>query len=95
LRRYLAGQQQIVADMRQALAAGDTATAERIAHTTKAVSGNVGATEIQECAAKLEAAIGERRTPAELAGYLDELEVPLARLLAKLAERLATETANA
>src|SRR6185369_159109 len=81
LRRYVAGQQQVVAEMRQALATGDAVTAERIAHTTKAVSGNVGATGIQERAAALEAAIGERRAPAELAQYLDELEAPLAALL--------------
>jgi two-component system, sensor histidine kinase and response regulator len=95
LRRYLAGQQQVVAEIRQALAAGDAVTAERIAHTTKAVSGNVGATAIQERAAALEAAIGEHRTPAELAGCLDALEAPLAALLGKLAERFAAETAGA
>jgi two-component system, sensor histidine kinase and response regulator len=95
LRRYLAGQQQVVAEIRQALADGDDSTAERVAHTTKAVSGNVGATSIQERAAALEAAIGEHRAPAELARYLDELEAPLACLLAKLAERFAAETANA
>jgi two-component system sensor histidine kinase/response regulator len=95
LRRYLAGQQQVVAEIRQALAAGDQATAERIAHTTKAVSGNVGATAIQERAAALEAAIGEHREPADLAGLLDELDAPLASLLAALAERLAAETAGA
>ena len=40
LRRYLAGQRSVSAEMRQALAAGDRLTAERLAHTTKAVSGN-------------------------------------------------------
>ncbi|MGZ5196198.1 MAG: response regulator, partial [Ramlibacter sp.] len=95
LRRYVAGQQQVVAEMRQALATGDVVTAERIAHTTKAVAGNVGATGIQERAAALEAAIGEHRAPAELAHCMDELEAPLAALLAKLAERFAAETAGA
>jgi two-component system, sensor histidine kinase and response regulator len=95
LRRYVASQQQVVADMRRALATGDAVTAERIAHTTKAVSGNVGATGIQARAAALEAAIGEHCAPAELAHCLDELEAPLAALLTKLAERLAAETAAA
>jgi CheY-like chemotaxis protein len=95
LRRYLAGQQQIVAEMRKALAEGDTITAERIAHTTKAVSGNIGATKIQELAAALEAAIGEHRPPAELARLLDGLDAPLATLLTALTERFALETAGA
>jgi CheY-like chemotaxis protein len=95
LRRYLAGQQLVIAEIRQALAAGDLATAERVAHTTKAVSGNVGATTIQDRAAALEAAIGDHGAPAELARHLDDLEAPLARLLANLAERFAAETASA
>jgi two-component system, sensor histidine kinase and response regulator len=95
LKRYLAGQQQVVAEIRQALADGDTATAERLAHTTKAVSGNVGATAIQERAAALEAAIGEHRDAGDLARCLDELEAPLARLLVQLGERFAAETAGA
>jgi two-component system, sensor histidine kinase and response regulator len=95
LRRYLAGQQQVVGEIRQALALGDTATAERIAHTTKAVSGNVGATVIQERAAALEAAIGEHGDPAGLARLLEELDAPLTSLLAALTERFAAEAAHA
>jgi len=93
LRRYLAGQQQIAAEIKQALASGDMETAERIAHTTKAVSGNVGATAIQERAATLEAAIGARRPRHELDRCLADLEAPLDALLAALADRFAAETA--
>jgi two-component system, sensor histidine kinase and response regulator len=95
LRRYVAGQQQIAAEIRRALANGDLVTAERIAHTTKSVSGNVGATIIQARATQLEAAIGEHRAPAELALLVDELDIPLGALLEKLGERFAAETAGA
>jgi HPt (histidine-containing phosphotransfer) domain-containing protein len=91
LRRYLAGQEPVVRDMRQALAAGDRATAERLAHTTKAVSGNIGATLVQGRAAALESAIGEGRSAAGVARLVDELEAPLGVLLGALNDFLAPQ----
>ncbi|HWP13165.1 MAG TPA: response regulator, partial [Ramlibacter sp.] len=91
LRRYLAGQRAVVDDVRTALATGDKATAERIAHTTKAVSGNIGATVVQERAAALELAIRESRGAAHIDHALDELEAPLRELLAALEQRLPSE----
>jgi len=43
LRQFVAGQSQTVASIRASLKAGDRKTAERIAHTAKGVSGNIGA----------------------------------------------------
>ena len=94
LRRYLAGQRGVVTEMRQALAAGDRITAERVAHTTKAVSGSIGATLVQDCAATLEAEIRGNRSASEVERLLDELETPLGKLLDALARHL-TETAIA
>jgi two-component system sensor histidine kinase/response regulator len=55
------------------LAAGDAATAERLAHTLKGTSGTIGATGIQEISAKVEQAI-KNGTPKE------ELEKMMAQL---------------
>jgi two-component system sensor histidine kinase/response regulator len=57
LRKYVSGQAGAVAAIRQALAAGDRPLAERLAHTAKGVSGNIGAVAVQEAAAVLESAI--------------------------------------
>ncbi len=54
LRKYLEGQPTIPMEFRQALANDDMTTAERIAHTTKAVNGNIGATGLQQQAEELE-----------------------------------------
>ncbi len=95
LRRYAAGQQVAMHELRDALARGDTATAERLAHTTKAVSGNVGATQVQEQAAELEHALREAASPDERERLLAALEAPMSTLLAALGAFLAAETARA
>ncbi|NPC59403.1 response regulator, partial [Caenimonas soli] len=91
LRRYVAGQQDVVRDIREALATGDIATAERLAHTTKAVSGNVGATLIQERATALESTLRHGQG-AQAEPQLAELEVPMRELLAALGAHLAMQT---
>ncbi|HSV34922.1 MAG TPA: response regulator [Ramlibacter sp.] len=95
LKRYVAGQRDVTQDIRQALAAGDAATAERLAHTTKAVSGNVGATLVQERATALEAALRQAASPAQTQRLLLELEAPMADLLAALAAQLDAQPAHA
>jgi two-component system sensor histidine kinase/response regulator len=95
LRRYLAGQQSVAQEMRRALAAGDTVTAERIAHTTKAVSGNIGATQVQERAGALESAMRDSHSRSDIEALLAELERPLGELLAALQARLPPEAAPA
>jgi signal transduction histidine kinase/CheY-like chemotaxis protein len=93
LRRYTVGQQDVVRDIRKALAAGDIATAERLVHTTKAVSGNVGATLVQERARALEAALRQGQGGPEAEPLLAGLEAPMSELLAALGAHLALETA--
>jgi two-component system sensor histidine kinase/response regulator len=89
LRRYAAGQKDVVREIRQALDAGDAVTAERLAHTTKAVSGNVGATLVQERATALEAALRQGTQAGELQPLIDALHAPMSELLAALAAHLA------
>jgi two-component system sensor histidine kinase/response regulator len=91
LRRYLVGQERVAQDMRQALAAGDRATAERLAHTTKSVSANIGATLVQARAAALESAIEEGCSATDIARLVDELDAPLGVLLGALDGFLAPQ----
>jgi HPt (histidine-containing phosphotransfer) domain-containing protein len=59
LRKYVENQGEAPEKIRQSLEAGDRGTAERLAHTAKGVSGNIGATRLQELAAEVEKAIRE------------------------------------
>jgi two-component system sensor histidine kinase/response regulator len=54
LRKYVANQERVPQHLHAALSEGDLATAERLAHTAKGVSGNIGATDLQAMAAELE-----------------------------------------
>jgi two-component system sensor histidine kinase/response regulator len=89
LRRYVDGQKDVVRQIREALAQGDAATAERLAHTTKAVSANVGAVHVQERAAELEAALRQGAPAAQLEALLAALHQPMSELLAALQQQLA------
>ena len=59
LRKYVTNQKNTPAEIRAALDADDPATAERIAHSAKGVSGNIGAVGLQEKASELEKMIKE------------------------------------
>jgi len=57
LRKFAAGQKHAVADIRSAFQRGDLFAAERVAHTTKSVAANIGATGVQALAAAVETAM--------------------------------------
>lgn len=59
LRNYAVNQANTPSELRAAIASGDRATAERIAHSARGVSGNIGAIGLQEMAAELEDMIRE------------------------------------
>jgi two-component system sensor histidine kinase/response regulator len=95
LRRYVAGQQDVVRNIVQALAAGDFTAAERLAHTSKAVSGMVGATLLQERATELESALRDDAGAAEVERALAGFAAPMAELLAALGAQLGSGAAPA
>ncbi|MEN8613891.1 response regulator [Dehalogenimonas sp. THU2] len=64
LNKYIESQADVVSNIRTSLDAKDFETAERIAHTAKGVSGNIGASGIQELAGQLESHI-KNRAPLE------------------------------
>jgi HPt (histidine-containing phosphotransfer) domain-containing protein len=62
LGQFAAKQGDAAAQISAALDSGDRQLAERIAHTVKGVAGNIGITEVQSAAQKLEKAIRERES---------------------------------
>ncbi len=85
LRKFEQGQQDVPAQIRSALDAGDMALAQRLAHTLKGVAGNIGAETLQAAAAELEHAIRAQHPRTEIVGLLAAAEVPLRALLQVLA----------
>lgn len=74
LRQYAAGQMDAAASMREMLKKEDLISAERMAHSLKGVSGNIGASGIAEIAAKLEHALHMKDQAAEILDMLDSLD---------------------
>jgi two-component system sensor histidine kinase/response regulator len=99
LKRYSDGQREAAAKIREALDAGDRSLAERIAHTLKGVSGNIGAVEVQAVAGELEASIGGMQPEASIAETLQRLAsivtVTIDRIDSGLAKAIRTRPAIA
>jgi signal transduction histidine kinase/CheY-like chemotaxis protein len=91
LRKFVSGQKSATAEIIEVLQGNDWGTAERLAHTLKGVSGNIGATGLQQLAEKLEAAIKERQPRKTVDDRLDELKKPLENLIAQLEQKLPEE----
>lgn len=91
LDQYVAGQADVAARIQAALATGDRATAERLAHTLKGVSGNIGATVIELLAAELERALRQRSGMEILEPLLARTRETLAVWIAELRTALASD----
>jgi CheY-like chemotaxis protein/HPt (histidine-containing phosphotransfer) domain-containing protein len=88
LHKYVAGQSGTVAALREAVASADRETATRLAHTTKGVSGNIGAGAVQRLAEELEEALKRGAPPGELEAMVDALQAELAPLLQAISDQL-------
>ena len=88
LHLFVSGQKLVMTEIHKMLKDNDMDSAERLAHTLKGVSGNIGATSLQQLAEKLEAAIRERRPRAELDVLLDGVEKQLKYFIAQLEHKL-------
>jgi two-component system sensor histidine kinase/response regulator len=85
LRKFADSQADTANAIQQALHEGDSATAERLAHTLKGVAGNIGATTLQHAAGQLEAAI-----PHQSADTVAALLTPVRTQLEALTTALHT-----
>jgi len=79
LRQFVAAEHDAPARIREQLAGGDGAAAERTAHTIKGVAGNLGARDVQAAADKLERALKDGTSPAD--AWCDRLESALSPLI--------------
>jgi two-component system sensor histidine kinase/response regulator len=91
LRQFAEEEAGAPAAIRAALAAGDGVLAERLAHTLKGVSGNVGAVAVHGAAGPLERLLHGRAPAAEVEAALPPVEAALRALVAGLKAALPPE----
>jgi CheY-like chemotaxis protein len=91
LRQFVEQQSTAVGRITAALASGDKALAERLAHTLKGVAGNIGGTQVQFAAGALEKSIRDGTTASELAAATERVAAALDPLVADLRARFAAE----
>ncbi len=84
LEKYAEGQWDAAEQLRKALAANDYATAERIAHTAKGVSGNIGALALQTQADVLETACRTKIDKVEFLDLIATFETDLQSLIVEI-----------
>ena len=84
LRQFVEQQGPAVGEITTALAAGDLALAERLAHTLKGVAGNIGAKSVHGVAAALEKVIHSKAPAAEVEAAKQQVTAVLDPLLAGL-----------
>ncbi|WP_407279767.1 response regulator [Aromatoleum evansii] len=84
LRKFVSGYGDFTARLDAALAGGDLAAAERLAHSLKGLAGQIGAAPMQEVAAGLERCLHEGAPAAEI----DDARDRAARALADLIEAM-------
>ncbi len=84
LQRYRDGRRQAAQQIRDAIAAGDLAGAEGMAHSLRGVSAQIGATAVAEGATALEHGISAGQPVEQLMELLDQMQPALSGLLAAL-----------
>ena len=94
LRQFIAEQADVVSRIRDAFAGGDRALAERLAHTTKGVAGNIGAVEVQAAAGAVEKSVREGAGGPQLDAHIRTLDATLAPLVAALRLAVAPTAAD-
>jgi two-component system sensor histidine kinase/response regulator len=95
LRKFAAGQKDMAAQVARDLDAGDWLGAERTAHTTKGVSGNIGAVEVQAAAAALESAIRARQPREAIDALIASARDRVAAVVTALERELGPESGQA
>jgi two-component system sensor histidine kinase/response regulator len=94
LTRYSLGQRGAAGKIREALDLGDLALAERLAHTLKGASGNIGASLVQDSAGELEEAIGAGIAWNDALLLLERLSTALEATIGRIDGALAQVQGN-
>ena len=94
LHKFVAGQKTTATQILTALEAQDWGTAEHLAHTLKGVSGNIGATDLQRLAERLETAIKQHCPRKTIDARLNKLKRALITLITALEQQLPIEREN-
>jgi PAS domain S-box-containing protein len=94
LRKFITGQKFALQETINSLNLDDWSSAERIIHTLKGVSGNIGADELQSMAENLESAIRIRSPRSNIDALIVTLTAPVANLIAELEQTLPQEVNN-
>ncbi len=92
LKRYAEGQQDSAKRIREALKNKERVLAERIAHTVKGVSGNLGATVVQAVAGELEESIRGDDADGRTAEILTRFSLALGTAIARIRSALSEAT---
>lgn len=71
LKKYVVSQEKLIADLKTAISNHDIVLAERCAHTSKSLNGNIGALKLQEIAAELEKLFHDNSDPLTFKHQLD------------------------
>ncbi|MFA6063546.1 MAG: PAS domain S-box protein [Gallionella sp.] len=94
LRTFVGGEKLTIQKIIKALDEHDWVTAERLVHTLKGASGNIGAGDLQHLAEKLETAIKQQQPRGEINLSIDALAAPLVQLIAQLEAQLPDEASK-
>ena len=92
LRQFIEQHALTVEQVTDALAKGDTALAERLAHTLKGVAGNIGSAQVPSAAGALEKAIRDRAPATNVDAAQQRLAAVLHPLVAHLQAVLPSVT---
>jgi two-component system sensor histidine kinase/response regulator len=95
LRSFVGGGKLTTQKMIKALDENDWVTAERLVHTLKGASGNIGANELQHLAEKLEITIKQQRPRGEIDLSIEALTSPLVQFIDQLENQLPDEPPKA
>ncbi|MGB4497181.1 MAG: PAS domain S-box protein, partial [Methylococcaceae bacterium] len=91
LRKYVTNQANTSNELRLALAENEYSTAERVAHSAKAVSGNIGASNLQIMAAEIEKMIHENADSESILLKITPFEIAQNAMINALKSQLSVD----
>ena len=95
LRKFVDEHAATAEQVREARAKGDSATAERLAHTVKGVAGNIGAADVRAAAGALERLIHDGAAAAEIDAATLNIDAAMQPLVRQLRSALPSTTVEA